>query len=216
MTNLGRHRWVHVRADARDAVVASCADETVRPVVARCLALGWPLVARARTGHEDANAVPVGLCLPQGLGKRRIALVVDRSQVELVEEPSALEDVAAVLPREARAVANELAVLARSLGFTARAFGSAAWQWRTGETYLTPDSDLDLLVPARAPGLARWLDRLRALEPRSPLRFDGEIEHESGDAVNWREWMAAPASVLVKSTAGARLVAREALAEAWR
>ena len=216
MTGLRRHRWIHVRADAREAVAGQCRDEASGQAVRRCLALGWPLVARARATGDRADFHPAGLCLPLAEGRRRIATEVHPAQVAGVEEPAPLEVVAGVLPPQARAVAHELAALARTLGFTARAFGSAAWQWRTGEAYLTPASDLDLLAPARAAGLARWLEHLAAHEARSPLRLDGEIEDETGDAVNWREWVAAPASVLVKSPAGARLVARAALAEAWR
>lgn len=187
-----------------------------RQAVCESLARGWPLVARSRAVTDAPGVQAAGLCLPLAQGKRRIALAVRGDQIASVEEPAPLEAVADVLPPPAAALARELAALAQSLGFTARAFGSAAWQWRTGEPYLTPSSDLDLLAPAGNTGLGSWLDQLRASEGRSPMRLDGEIEGSDGDAVNWREWASEATRVLVKSATGARLVDRATLSTSWR
>jgi len=216
MTVVRRHRWIYVRESARADIARRCRDEASRDEVLGCLARGWPLVARSVAPGDRPACQPAGLCLPLSLGRRRIALDLEPAQIDRVEEPAALASVANVLPAGGRAIAAGLAGLAADLGFTARAFGSAAWQWRTGEAYLTEASDLDLLVPARAPGLGRWLARLRDLDAASTLRLDGEVEDEAGDAVNWREWAGERTSVLVKSPSGARLVARAALTEAWR
>ena len=206
MNPIARHRWVRVPAEDRDSVVASCADVSMRDDVAAWLAAERPLVARASQPGEPEDQQPLGLCLPRTRGKRRVALSMKRGSFAQVEEAAALQVVATVLPRESADVTRRLVQQAHALGFEARAFGSAAWQWRTGEAYLDVDSDLDLLAapPTRA-ALVAWLALLVRLDCASPLRLDGEIETPRGDAVNWRELAQGVAQVLVKSSRGARL-----------
>lgn len=213
---LRRHRWVKVRKEGHCAVAATCVREEQRDTVMRWLGCGFPLVARSRRPSDSIGRQPVGLCLPQAEGKVRIALSIAHEDIARIDEPIALDAVASVLPPEARDVALELAAHARTLGFTARAFGSAAWQWRTGETYLSSQSDLDILATPRGPqALAAWLERLRHLEARTPIRLDGEVEGASGDAVNWRELAGSATELLVKSSSGARLAPRISLGAAW-
>ncbi len=197
-------------------VAASCANKEQRATVLRWLGCGFPLVARSRQASDAPGRQPVGLCLPLAQDKLRISLSIAHDDIAGINEPIALDAVANVLSCDARDVALELAAHARTLGFTARAFGSAAWQWRTGETYLSRDSDLDILAAPRGPqALAAWLERLRHLEDRTPMRLDGEVEGESGDAVNWRELAGSAMELLVKSSGGARLAPRVSLDSAW-
>lgn len=213
---LRRHRWVKVRAEGHAAVAATCAGEGQRDTVMRWLGCGFPLVARSRQDGDAAGRQPVGLCLPQAQGKVRIALSIAHEDIARIDEPITLDAVASVLSRDAREVALELAAHARTLGFTARAFGSAAWQWRTGETYLSSESDLDILAAPHGPqALAAWLERLRHLEARTPMRLDGEVEGQGGDAVNWRELAGNATELLVKSSGGARLAPRISMVAAW-
>lgn len=207
-----RHRWVHVDPVAHVAIAASCSDAQLREHVADWLARGLPLISRARLAH-DYVAHPVGLCLK----RRRVALSVDASAVTNVEEPTVLAEVAETLAPRAAAAALALCHGARSLGFEPRAFGSASWQHRTGDTYLHATSDLDILAaPASRDALTSWLELLTELEPTSPMRLDGEVELPSGEAVNWRELAAAPRQVLLKSSQGARLAATHAVWELFR
>ena len=216
MTPAARHRWIEVALPGRDEV-ASTAEEAHRDTVRRWLACGFPLVARSRQPGEPQAGQPAGLSIPTPTGKLKVALRVPLEHIARIEEPPPLDAIATMLGHEAAMVALELASHARTLGFTARVFGSAAWQWRTGQTYLHERSDLDVLAaPPTAASLRGWIARLQAVEPRMPMRLDGEIESAGGDAINWRELAGSAAQVLVKSPAGARLAQRASLEPAWR
>jgi phosphoribosyl-dephospho-CoA transferase len=77
----------------------------------------------------------------------------------------------------------------------------------TGQSYLTPASDIDLLfVPADAASLRAGLALLEQYAALLPL--DGEIVFPSGEAVAWKEWISAgrhDARVLVKDAGAVRL-----------
>lgn len=216
MTPVARHRWIVVAAPGREAVAAS-ANPGDRDTVRGWLARGLPLVARARQPEDAGLEQPAGLALPRSMGARKLALRIPVQWVEHVEEPASLEAVGQELADGARDAALELHARARSLGFTARAFGSVAWQWRTGEAYLHAGSDLDVLgAPPTAAALRAWMESLREIAPRMPMRIDGEVEAAGGDAINWRELAGSAGRVLVKSTSGARLVARKEVESQWR
>jgi phosphoribosyl-dephospho-CoA transferase len=208
MNRISRHRWVHVERATHASLAASCEDATLQAQVAEWLVLERPLIARARQPGEPAHFQPLGLCLPRARAKRRVALAVAPEGVAKVEEAAPLREVARVLPRACLPVVLQLSERASELGFEARAFGSAAWQWRTGEEYLDASSDLDLLAaPPSLGALKAWLALLVHLDSVSPMRLDGEIECSSGEAVNWRELARGAPQVLLKSNRGARLAA---------
>jgi phosphoribosyl-dephospho-CoA transferase len=81
-------------------------------------------------------------------------------------------------------------------------FGSLAMQALTGITYLTPTSDIDLLLhPRTVDDLDSGLALLQHHAATLPL--DGEIVFPDGAAVSWKEWAAGgDARVLVKHIDG--------------
>jgi phosphoribosyl-dephospho-CoA transferase len=217
MIPIPRHRWVRIGAGARHGVVASCSAVGKRDQVAQWLALGRPLIARARQASDSPGEQPLGLCLPRASGKLRIALSAPPGVIEGCEEAASLSCVAEVLPEAALPAARELVAMSRRLGFEARAFGSAAWQWRTAEIYLGEGSDLDVLAaPPDGAALREWLALLERLDARAAMRLDGEIECPSGDSVNWRELASGAETVLLKSCAGVRLAPAATVWEQFR
>lgn len=85
-------------------------------------------------------------------------------------------------------------------GFLARVFGSLAWGWLTGLSYVRPDSDVDLLIEPDSWGDAvRLTDLLtEAAAAAGAPRLDGEIILPGGWGVAWRELAARPNAVLLK------------------
>jgi len=131
-----------------------------------------------------------------------------------IAEPLALRAIVARAPVHLRAYLDALDERARDRGVRLRVYGSFAWQALTNWNYVTPESDLDLLVtPVDAGALDAAIASLTREEAAAPIRLDGEIVFPGGDAVSWREWCAADrgARVLVKRVDGVALTLREGL-----
>ena len=106
-------------------------------------------------------------------------------------------------PRRApRAWQRPLWELAADPDAAPRVYGSFAWHYLTGESYISQESDIDLLWAARTRSdVAAIGERLARRQRRHGLRADGEIVGARG-AVAWREAAAAVSAcaghVLVK------------------
>ena len=98
-----------------------------------------------------------------------------------------------------------------------RVFGALAWQTLTGLTYLSETSDLDLLWPLPpAAKVEALLAAIQRVEAQAPMRLDGEVVGDGGDAVNWRELLLGEDQVLVKRLGGVAFEARATFVEAAR
>jgi phosphoribosyl-dephospho-CoA transferase len=85
------------------------------------------------------------------------------------------------------------------------------WQHVTGQAYVTPESDLDLLWPVADSVQAERLVRgVQGIAEAAPMRLDGELLLPGGQGVNWRECLHAFAqpdkAVIAKSMAGLSVV----------
>jgi phosphoribosyl-dephospho-CoA transferase len=165
---------------------------------------GWPAVVRRADIGLAAGQVSLGIPLPptpDGV-KGRIGLHASAIDVAKHRNALALPDALHAAPQHWRPA---LAVLADSLPL--QAYGSLAMQAITGQAYLTPSSDIDLLFfPADAQALHAGLALLEQYAATLPL--DGEIVFPSGAAVAWKEWLVASrneARVLVKDAGAVRL-----------
>jgi phosphoribosyl-dephospho-CoA transferase len=165
---------------------------------------GWPAVARRADIGLAAGQVSLGIPLPptsDGI-KGRIALDASAIDVAQHRPALALADAAQAAPVHWRPALNDLAA-----SLPLKAYGSLAMQAVTGQAYLRPSSDIDLLFfPADANALHAGLALLEQYAATLPL--DGEIVFPSGAAVAWKEWLVAgrsEARVLVKDFGAVRL-----------
>lgn len=150
----------------------------------------WPAVVR----RADAAILPDQICLGIALppdpfdgSKKRIALRASAAYIKKVFHPPGIESVLPGAPTAWRAGLAALRQQARQKELTIRVYGSLALQVLTKQPYLTPASDIDLLlVPATVGQLNGGLDLL--LSHAASLPLDGEIIFPSGQAVAWREW----------------------------
>jgi phosphoribosyl-dephospho-CoA transferase len=186
---------------------------------------GWATVCRelsgmagelaGRWGARDLPAVvrrtepgtPHGLaCLgipapPDALSgqKLRVGFAAERRHLAIVRPPLTLDE--ATVPPAWQAAFTSLSSALGEAGIDCRVFGSVAMQTLTGERYLRPESDIDLLLrPTSSAQLDAGLNLLRRHAQSLPL--DGEIEFPSGDAVSWKEWLGADGG------GGARVLAK--------
>ncbi|CAD6559068.1 Phosphoribosyl-dephospho-CoA transferase [Paraburkholderia hiiakae] len=201
---LARHSFVRVSPDAWDACVASQPALAKEPLVRNWAARGWPLIVR-RPGPCDVHkiGVPVGLPLPPIAGKQRISTVVPADAIISIERPPELATLRDVAPKAWRATIDMLDLIAQRHHVACRAFGSLAWQGRTGLPYLTGQSDLDLLfdLPATLDvhgALDALLSDIARCAAYAPMRIDGEVIRADGAGANWRELRAAKGEVVVK------------------
>lgn len=168
----------------------------------------WPLVVRRRDTGIGPEAACLGLPLPPAPddgGKVRIALCIPHAEIHRASEPLPLKNALTAAPPAWQAA---LAALAdEATGLTLRVYGSLAMQALTGLPYVTATSDIDLLLyPHTERQLAAGLALLKKYAALLPL--DGEIVFPRGDAVAWKEWLAAAngdVRVLVKDIDTVRL-----------
>jgi phosphoribosyl-dephospho-CoA transferase len=164
----------------------------------------WPAVVRRADPGLPFGQVSLGLPLPPSPDgvKGRIALTARESDVARHSPPLALAEAARAAPERWRRALDSLAP-----GMRLHAYGSLAMQAITGQSYLTPASDIDLLFfPADAQALRAGLALLEHQAAVLPL--DGEIVFPTGAAVAWKEWIGATrnaARVLVKDAGAVRL-----------
>lgn len=201
--HLARHRLVWAAPER-----AEPADPRHRALVLEWLAIGRPAIVRRPFPGEPAGRIPLGIPLPLAEGRRRVALSVPPHALRRTEPPPLLSEVLGAAPdRWCRSLAELVDALPN-----ARVYGSLAWEWLTGEAYLRPGSDLDLLVPVEGrETLDRALAVLRERADWTDPRLDGEFELPGGDAVAWRELLTDAPLLLVKGTGEAALRPRAEL-----
>ena len=148
--------------------------------------------------------------LPLDLGKKRIALAVNPSNVQSVKQPPLLSEVVDILPIPSRARVGKLCTDLTTHTKDVRVVGSLGWQYLTGAVYLHPQSDIDIIIHATRIDELRALLRILADSDLSPgPRIDGEIVAPGGEAVSWRELLGSSRDLLVKDIHGPRVVLRE-------
>jgi phosphoribosyl-dephospho-CoA transferase len=200
-TSWRRHQLVRITAAAWWRIIDTPIDEEGRGWLVDWATFGWPLVVR-RAFADESDGIALGIPLPPAAGKRRLAVNVSASDVVSTLELPTFWDVAATAPASWRPCLQWLDLLARNFGVNAGVFGSLAWQFLTGKTYISPDSDLDVAWEMPHPKLLHpFLRQLAYMEGEAPMRFDGEIIRRDGAAVNWREIWRGNSALAVKTAA---------------
>jgi phosphoribosyl-dephospho-CoA transferase len=169
---------------------------------------GRPAVARRRRAAEP-DGVSLGIPLSQANGGARIALILADDAIREIQPPPSLARVIPAAPPAWRQALKQLIQAARTHGVSFRVYGSLAWQYLTGECYVTTNSDVDLLFyPADYAQLGFTLQLLQDWEQKNGLRADGECISASGMAIAWREMLCTRDKWLTKDISSARLTPR--------
>lgn len=213
-----RHTLIWIRPESHVQVAAQITDDAIHAHVAAWLAADRPLVAARQPDDLAPDIISTGLALPPAQGKLRIALSVEVNDIDRYTPPLLLADALAHAPVEWQTTLAALDAEATDIDIEFRVFGSLAWQALSGLSYLTPQSDIDLLWhPQSNVQLQRGIALLARWENDSGLRADGEVLFGDGNAVSWREWATLKSGddqrVLVKRAFSAELVETRELLE---
>ena len=199
---LRRHTLVWVDASARWAALGDTPVESLRA----WLEADRPAVAARLQGDEPTGFLRLGIALP---GKRRLALAAPRTAIKQVRDALVLREIVDWCPVSWQGDIRGLLAIASQIALEPRVYGSFAWQALTGDIYVGPTSDIDLLWrPRSAPQFHALTAALFCWERSTGRRADGEVVLSSGDAVCWRELSSESMRVLVKSGSSVALRAR--------
>jgi phosphoribosyl-dephospho-CoA transferase len=207
---LQRHQLVRLRPASWTELLHARSDLAGEALLQAWVDRGWPLIAR-RPWPGEAGGYALGLPLPPSAGKRRIAVNVQHKDIDSVSSLPSMSETIGSAPVAWENIAHRLQALAVQYDIEARVFGSLAWQWLTGLTYLSPSSDIDIVwtLPKRA-HMGAFLAELADIETQAPMRLDGELIRADGSGVNWRELLAGSKDVALKTPVDVRLCSYEA------
>jgi phosphoribosyl-dephospho-CoA transferase len=204
----------------RDAWAVALADLPAPvPLLREWSALQRPVIVRRRGRNDPPGVVPVGVPLPPSVGKLRVGLTLAKQAVAAPLSSILLECAAPSAQKSWLPTVARLLDLGSRQGVEPTVIGSLLWQYLTGLTYMSPQSDLDVLWPVRAQTqLGELLSGIAAIELGAPVRIDGELVFANGEAVQWRELHGAlckgrGGAVVVKSMDCLQLMNIEALRE---
>ena len=191
------HRgWERVRA---------AAPQEARGALDAWREAGWPAVVRRAETELAASEVAIGFAMPPRSadgGKLRVACRVELSDVMRRTRALPLVGALDTVPPAWRAALARLEQEAAGVGLGLAVYGSVALEALTGQHYLRPESDIDLLLrPLSRAQLMAGLDLLAAHAESLPL--DGEVVFPDGRAVAWKELRAA-----FESAPGTRVLAK--------
>jgi len=206
-SELERHTLVWLSPAGWEGAIAS-AQPAHKAALAEWRQQDWPAVVRRQDADVGAGAdisvVFLGVPLPPDAAgvKVRIPLRVSSALVARATPAITLRE---ALPASG-AWHDDLAALCDAAP-TLRVFGSLAMQALTGQQYVSPTSDVDLLFhPSSRSQLENVMSLLTTHAEHLPL--DGELVFPDGAAVSWKEWRMAithPAKVMVKELHTVRL-----------
>lgn len=200
MAPLPRHCLVWLDPDAFGSLALS--EPRDSDLVRDWLAAGHPAVVR-RSEFDTGHDVPLGIPLPTRLQRRRIALRAQPRAIRRTGTMPLLSEAADAAPISWRPALHRTAAMLGTCGAVTGVFGSLGWQLLTGEAYLRPGSDIDLLIcPGARFDLAATLEALPVLASIAEPRFDGELVLEGDRAVSWRELLMSAEKLLVRSSCG--------------
>lgn len=213
---LPRHNLVWLSDAGWQAALGQASNDDATSIDAWARA-GHPAVVRRAEPDAGDGIVCAGIALPPDADgtKKRIPLRIPLAQVCRMAVPLQLDEVVATMPSAWQPPLVQLCAEARRQNIGFRVYGSTALQGITGMPYVTPASDIDLLLqPATHAELHAGLLLLASHARMLPL--DGEVIFPDGSAVAWKEWMTAIAApgnprVLAKDDRRVRLVKTEEL-----
>ena len=151
------------------------------------LGRGRPVIIRRPCRSEDGKSVYVGLSLPPDPVKRRVAFRLPFSSLANVVEPPLWTECAEAFP-ESFGMASPILSVIEAVKLPLQTFGSYAWQHHTGLSYVTSNSDIDLIVPINRREDWQRFRQLMSETQKTDHRVDLEVILNGDASFNWREF----------------------------
>lgn len=187
-----RHDLVWLTSRGWQRAQASAPPQALAPLQ-RWRDGGWPAIVRRAEVGLAPNEVAIGFPLPPRVedgGKLKFGCAVEMSDIGRRTRALPLVGALHAVPEQWRAGLEELERQAADAGMGLAVYGSVALAALTGQYYLTPHSDIDVLLqPTSRRQLMIGLDLLSWHAGILPL--DGEVVFPDGRAVSWKELRAA-------------------------
>jgi phosphoribosyl-dephospho-CoA transferase len=161
------------------------------------LGRGRPMIIRRPCISEDGKSVYVGLSLPPDPVKRRLAFRLPFSSLANVVEPPLWTECVEAFSESSEMAGPILSVI-EVAKLPLQTFGSYAWQHFTGLSYVTPQSDVDLIVPINRREDWRRFRQLMSETQKTDQRVDLEIILNGDSSFRWREFEAPGRQLLFK------------------
>jgi len=161
------------------------------------LSRGHPVTIRRPCRSEDGKFVYVGLSLPPDPVKRRLAFRLPFSLLANAVEPPLWTECAEAFSESFEMTSRILSVI-EAAKLPLQTFGSYAWEHHTGLSYVTPHSDIDLIVPINRREDWQRFRELMSEAQRTDQRVDLEIMLNGDASFNWREFEAPGTRLLFK------------------
>lgn len=204
MNPLSRHDFVWL--DERLPEMRIEGDVSCMEIAHAWFAADRPAVVGRRSSQTSSDHVRLGIPLPPSRGKLRIAVEVPYESIRQSRQPPTLHEVIDSVPQQWQSPLRQLAMEASEHKLQFQVYGSVAWQYLTGENYVTAQSDIDLLWSACSrEDVSKGLEILLRWENSTGLKADGELLFSDGSAIAWRELLTASRKVLVKSRSSVAL-----------
>jgi phosphoribosyl-dephospho-CoA transferase len=161
------------------------------------LGRGRPVIIRRPCRSEDGEFVYVGLSLPPDPVKRRLPFLLPLSCLVDVVEPPLWTECADGF-NESSEIAGPILAVTEAAKLPLQTFGSYAWQHYTGLSYVTPHSDIDLIVPISHRQDWRRFQELMSQTQKMEQGVDLEIMLNGDASFHWREFEAPGSQLLFK------------------
>jgi phosphoribosyl-dephospho-CoA transferase len=161
------------------------------------LGRGRPVIIRRPCTSEDGQSVYVGLSLPPDPVKRRMAFRLPFSSLANVVEPPLWTECAEAFSKSSE-MADPILSVVQAAKLPLLTFGSYAWQHFTGLSYVTPNSDIDLIIPINRRQDWRRFRQWMGETQKTDQRVDLEIMLNGDASFHWREFEAPGRQLLFK------------------
>jgi phosphoribosyl-dephospho-CoA transferase len=159
---------------------------------------GFPGIVR-RPCFAENNKICLGFPFPPSLGKLRLSCELSMEKIGTIKKLPNLMESRKAFPEDSSEALDKLQIALNGKKLSAYTVGSIAWETLTGVSYVTGNSDIDLLFIIDNKEEFEELDAiLEKWHSEMKRKCDIEIMFPNGNGFLWKEYRQSNSEVLVK------------------